>query len=129
MPEATRPKPLPVVTEEDRPYWEGCKQGKLVLQYCNECQQYQFYPRLYRMRCSSNELQWVEVSGHGFIYSYTIIHQNCFQSLIFVIPTSCRISSVCWCACAISLGLCASDPTLIGVRCNMQALASLRTRP
>src|SRR3989441_1164768 len=76
MPEATRPKPLPVVTEENRPFWEGCKQGKLLLQRCSECQQYQFYPRLYCMQCGSDELQWVEASGHGVIYSYTIIHQN-----------------------------------------------------
>ncbi len=76
MPEATRPKPLPVLTEESRPFWEGCQHGKLLLQYCSECHQYQFYPRLYCMQCSSNELQWVEVSGHGIIYSYTIIHQN-----------------------------------------------------
>ncbi|HEY6284188.1 MAG TPA: Zn-ribbon domain-containing OB-fold protein [Ktedonobacteraceae bacterium] len=76
MPESTRPKPLPVLTEESRPFWEGCQQWKLLLQYCSECHQYQFYPRLYCMQCSSNTLRWVEASGHGVIYSYTIIHQN-----------------------------------------------------
>jgi uncharacterized OB-fold protein len=76
MPETNRPKPLPVVTEENRPFWEGCQQGKLLLQYCIECQRYQFYPRLYCMQCGSNSLRWVEASGHGVIYSYTIIHQN-----------------------------------------------------
>ena len=76
MPETNRPKPLPVVTEENRPFWEGCQQGKLLLQYCIECQQYQFYPRLYCMKCGSNSLRWVEASGNGVLYSYTIIHQN-----------------------------------------------------
>jgi uncharacterized protein len=76
MPESTRPKPLSVVTEENRPFWEGCQQGKLLLQYCTECHQHQFYPRLYCMQCGSNTLHWVEASGHGVIYSYTIIHQN-----------------------------------------------------
>lgn len=47
-----------------------------MLQYCTECQRYQFYPRLYCMQCGSNALRWVEASGHGVIYSYTIIHQN-----------------------------------------------------
>jgi uncharacterized protein len=69
-------KPLPVVTELNRPFWEGCKQGKLLLQYCDQCQQYQFYPRLYCMRCGSTVVRWVEASGRGVIYSYTIIHQN-----------------------------------------------------
>ena len=76
MSEATRSKPLPVVTEESRPFWEGCQKGKLLLQYCGSCQQYQFYPRLYCMQCGSVELQWVQASGYGVIYSYTIIHQN-----------------------------------------------------
>ena len=76
MPETTRPKPLPVVTEESRPFWEGCREEKLRLQYCEHCKQYQFYPRLYCMQCGAEKPGWVEVSGRGVIYSYTIIHQN-----------------------------------------------------
>jgi len=76
MPDAARSKPLPVVTDENRSFWEGCREGKLLLQYCEQCQQYQFYPRLYCMHCSSPRIQWVEVSGRGRIYSYTIIHRN-----------------------------------------------------
>jgi uncharacterized protein len=76
MPDATRPKPLPVVTEENRPFWEGCRQGKLLLQYCDTCQKYQFYPRLYCMHCGTEKPRWVEASGRGVIYSYTIIAQN-----------------------------------------------------
>jgi uncharacterized protein len=76
MPDPSHPKPLPVITEENRPFWEGCKQGKFLLQYCERCQRYQFYPRLYCMQCGFEGLRWKEVSGHGVIYSYTIIHQN-----------------------------------------------------
>ena len=76
MPDVARPKPLPIITEENHPFWEGCREGKLLLQYCEQCQKYQFYPRLYCMHCSSTKLQWVEASGRGRIYSYTIIHQN-----------------------------------------------------
>ena len=76
MAEFTRPKPLPVITEENRPFWEGCQQGKLLLQQCRKCYHYQFYPRLYCMQCSSETLQWVEANGRGVIYSFTIIYQN-----------------------------------------------------
>lgn len=71
-----RSKPLPVVTEENRPFWEGCQQGKLLLQFCEQCQHYQFYPRLYCMQCGAENPRWVEASGRGVIYSYTIIRQN-----------------------------------------------------
>ena len=76
MPDPSHPKPLPVITEENRPFWEGCQQEKFLLQYCESCQRYQFYPRLYCMQCGFEGLRWKEVSGHGVIYSYTIIHQN-----------------------------------------------------
>ena len=76
MPDINHPKPLPVITEDSRPFWEGCQQGKLLLQYCGACQRYQFYPRLFCMQCGSGSLRWVEASGRGVIYSYTIIHQN-----------------------------------------------------
>jgi len=76
MPGDSHPKPLPVVTEENRPFWEGCRQGKLLLQYCDQCQQHQFYPRLYCMHCGSSNVRWISASGRGVIYSYTVIHQN-----------------------------------------------------
>ncbi len=76
MSETTYAKPLPVITEESRPFWEGCRQGKLMLQRCVRCQQYQFYPRLYCVQCGMDTPAWVEVSGRGTIYSYTIIRQN-----------------------------------------------------
>ena len=76
MPDASRPKPLPVITEENRPFWEGCQRGALLLQYCEACHHYQFYPRLYCMECGASALRWEQVSGRGVIYSYTIIHQN-----------------------------------------------------
>ena len=76
MPDTSRPKPLPVVTEESRPFWEGCKRGVLLLQYCEACQHYQFYPRLYCMQCGADTLSWKQASGRGMIYSYTIIRQN-----------------------------------------------------
>lgn len=76
MSDSAHPKPLPVITEENRPFWEGCRQGKLLLQYCDACRQYQFYPRLYCMHCGSQHTRWAETSGRGVVYSYTIIRQN-----------------------------------------------------
>lgn len=92
MPEPVRPKPLPVVTEESRPFWEGCRKGQLMLQYCTECYRYQFYPRLYCMQCGSQALRWVEASGQGVIYSYTIIHQN--KSAEFINDTPYNVAIV-----------------------------------
>ncbi len=86
MPDSAHPKPLPIVTDENRPYWEGCRQGKLLLQHCQQCHQYQFYPRLYCMQCGSDKLQWAEASGRGRIYSYTIIHRNKTPEFVQDVP-------------------------------------------
>jgi uncharacterized OB-fold protein len=34
------------------------------------------------MECGSNALRWVEASGQGVIYSYTIIYQNKFPEFV-----------------------------------------------
>ena len=82
----SRPRPLPFVTEESRPFWDGCREGKLMLQYCDACQRHQFYPRLYCMHCGSQEVRWVEASGRGVIYSYTIIRQNKAPDFVNEVP-------------------------------------------
>ena len=65
-------KPVPVVSEWARPFWQGTAQGKLMLQRCNSCTQYIFYPRLICPHCSSEDIEWREVSGRGKLYSYTV---------------------------------------------------------
>lgn len=69
-------KAIPVATERDRPYWDGAKEGKLVLQQCKECGLYSAQPRLVCPRCRGEAFVWSEVSGRGKIHSYTIVRQS-----------------------------------------------------
>ncbi len=86
MSETMRSRSLLFITDESRPFWDGCREGKLLLQYCDTCQRHQFYPRLYCMRCGSQEVRWVEASGRGVIYSYTIIRQNRAPDFVNDVP-------------------------------------------
>jgi uncharacterized OB-fold protein len=47
------------------------------------------------MQCGSDELQWVEASGHGVIYSYTIIHQNKPPEFVHDTPYNVAIVQLC----------------------------------
>ena len=38
-------KPLPTVVGETRAYWDACRRGQLLIQHCDKCDEYQFYPR------------------------------------------------------------------------------------
>lgn len=65
-------RPLPVPTTETRPYWEAAHAGRLVVQHCKACARHQFYPRPFCAHCLSDEIEWVEASGLGRIYTFTI---------------------------------------------------------
>lgn len=67
-------KPLPDPVTETQPYWDGCKRHELLIQKCDECGNFQFYPRSYciNRECMSGKLTYTKVSGKGKVYTYTI---------------------------------------------------------
>ena len=69
-------KPLPTVSGETKPFWDAARQGRLLIQQCRRCQEHQWYPRGFCANCWSHEIAWVEASGQGVVWTYTITHQN-----------------------------------------------------
>ncbi|MCY4366173.1 MAG: Zn-ribbon domain-containing OB-fold protein [Chloroflexi bacterium] len=70
-------KPLPTVVGETRPYWESCRRGELLIQRCEKCGEYQFYPRGICANCwSDDSIRWVQASGKGTVWTYTVTYQN-----------------------------------------------------
>ena len=70
-----RRKPLPRPSSLTRPFWEGTKQGLLLLQRCTQCHNFIWTPQLACPQCLSEALEWTKVSGRGTIYSYTVVHR------------------------------------------------------
>ena len=68
-------KPLPEPSAVSAPFWEGLKAGELRLQRCAACSRYVFYPRSVCPYCLSDQLEWQTASGHGRVYSYTIVRR------------------------------------------------------
>src|SRR5438067_3222877 len=56
-------------------FWEGCKEQKLLIQRCNQCGRYIYWPRPVCSNCLSTSLSPAEVSGRGTVYSYTVATQ------------------------------------------------------
>lgn len=46
----------PRPTSTSQPYWDGCGEGELRLQFCEQCRQFQFYPRVMCCHCGHCEL-------------------------------------------------------------------------
>ena len=69
-------KAIPVPTDQDRPYWDGAKEHRLVLQRCTGCGLYSARPRVICPQCHKEAFEWSQVSGKGKIHSYTIAYQS-----------------------------------------------------
>lgn len=70
-------KPLPRINAINRPFWEGCNQGRLVLQQCDarDCRRFVYYPRVCCPYCGCGDLTWTPVSGRGQIVTFTVVHR------------------------------------------------------
>ncbi len=53
-------------------YWEAAAEGRLMLKRCSECGRAHHYPRRLCPFCHSDRTEWVEASGRGTVYSFSI---------------------------------------------------------
>ena len=86
LPPAAPVPPKPVCSACARPFWDGARQGRLLIQKCGSCGQNIFYPRLSCPACFSEKLDWVEASGRGSIYSYTVVYNNAPSAFVADVP-------------------------------------------
>jgi uncharacterized OB-fold protein len=66
-----RPMPRPNAYMNTQPFWDGARERKLMIQFCKDTGQPQFFPRPVSMATGRKNLEWREVSGRGTVYSYT----------------------------------------------------------
>lgn len=71
----------PEVTEETAPFWAAAREGRLVVERCSGCGAESMPPRGICRRCRSRRMEWVEVSGPGVVYSYTVNYQRWLPGL------------------------------------------------
>ena len=79
-------KPLPVVDDLNRPYWEAAREGRLLLQHCTTCGLFQFYPRPFCRRCAAAELEWRDASGNGRLHTFSVVHRTADRAFADDVP-------------------------------------------
>lgn len=67
--------PKPISNADSQPYWQGAREGKLLIRKCSACGQLHFMPRYLCPTCWSGDLEWIEASGNGSVHSYTVIRR------------------------------------------------------
>jgi uncharacterized OB-fold protein len=65
------PLPVPTPTPITAPFWEATREHRLLLQKCDNGHVF-YYARSHCPECLSNRLEWVEASGRGRLYSFTV---------------------------------------------------------
>lgn len=80
------PKPLPRATLISKPFWDGLREEKLLVQRCRACGRLQHYPRPHCIGCLSTDIDWVQASGRGTVYSYTVVRRAAHPAFAADVP-------------------------------------------
>lgn len=69
------PRPLPEIYPETERYWAAAAEGRLLLNECTDCGWIYHYPRAHCPECLSGDVDWIEASGEGTVYTYAVSRQ------------------------------------------------------
>jgi len=79
-------KPLPIINDDNRQYWEYCKKHELRMQKCDNCGYIRYPTGILCPRCHSMDAEWVKLSGRGKIYSFVVYRISYHPSYADDIP-------------------------------------------
>lgn len=68
-------KPIPVPDEASRPFFAGAREHRLMIQHCGACGTVHWPVKSRCSACLSANLSWVQASGKGTLYTFTLMHQ------------------------------------------------------
>ncbi len=68
-------RPLPVPSPESKPFWEGCRNERFLLQYCASCETINWFPRAFCLSCGSADFDWREAAGTATLETYSIVYR------------------------------------------------------
>ena len=56
------------------PFWRAAQEGRLVAPQCATCETFRMPPTPFCPSCSSQDIDWIELSGTGTIFSFTVVN-------------------------------------------------------
>ena len=67
--------PSPPINTENQPFFDGAREGRLLLKRCTSCGEFHYYPRAVCPFCASERTEWVQAQGRGRVYSYSVMRR------------------------------------------------------
>jgi uncharacterized OB-fold protein len=68
-------KPLPVITDLNKEFWQSARKGELRLQTCRSCGHIRNPISEICPKCLSEDFEWTKLSGKGTVFSFVTFHQ------------------------------------------------------
>ena len=79
-------KPVPVPDDLSAPFFEGARQGTLMIQRCTACGAHLAPGTRACTECLSEALAWVRASGRGTVFTFGVMHQRYHPAFSDEIP-------------------------------------------
>jgi len=74
-------RPLPEANELTQPFWDGCREHRLLVPGCDRCGNRFFVPQPICPACWSAEWHWAQSPGVGTIYTFTVVYRPAHPDL------------------------------------------------
>jgi uncharacterized protein len=85
----TYTKPLPDVNDEaTAPFWAGTREGRLLVQKCDNCAYLRWPPGPICPECQSADSAWVDVKPVGRLWSVAVYHRPFDREFAADVPYS-----------------------------------------
>jgi uncharacterized OB-fold protein len=68
------------------PFWAAAQEHRLVCARCRNCGRFRMPAGPFCPQCQSQEVEWPELSGHGTVFTYTIVMHPVLPSLRECVP-------------------------------------------
>ncbi len=78
--------PAPVVDNWNRPFWQACRERRLILQRCKVTGKCFFPPAPVSPFTGRPEWAWIDASGGGELWSFVVFHQKYFDGMADELP-------------------------------------------
>jgi uncharacterized OB-fold protein len=82
-PPLLRPRPA---TDLEQQFWDHCAEQRLCFQRCRECERWRHPPRHACGNCGSLVWDWVESTGRGRVFTWSLTHRAPHPKLVPHVP-------------------------------------------
>ena len=79
-------KPRPTIGPDNTPFWQGCREHRLLLPFCRACGKAHLPPGPVCPFCFADAIEWRPASGRGRISTWTRVHKAWFPAFAGEVP-------------------------------------------